>query len=651
MSKAFWAFLFFSLAILTFAQEKTHQVEAKETIYGISKKYNVSQEALKKANPFLAERSLQIGDTLVIPGKSDGSIKPVVTEVNNQTSTDPGDTTEVIIPKEDENFIYYKVAPKQTLYSLTREFKISEDALKSLNPQLEQGLKAGDIIRIPKKKSTNGQEEIVPEGMHKVSRGETVFSLTKQFGVSEDEFYIANPSVQTEGLIVDSYIKIPKKGSTNAVIQDGFIEHKVKAGETIYSITKLYKVSFADLMKHNPELSEGLKTGMTLKIPLQEGANIIKAPGKIKRIDDNEINIALILPFHLENATGKEQEKTISTDILIGGKMALDSLARKGKQIHLKVLDSENQAGSLESMLASTDFSKFDVIVGPLFGSNFKSMATMLSGSGIALVSPLSNSDDLKELENVIIATPSDEAIADAIIDEIKSNYKGQQIQILTDDRHENLANYVSSNLNKKISGADIFITKDANKLFQKSETVDEKLTDGTIVKKEYFTPIITVLVSDNNSLGATYVNKIKTMDAENLQAYGVKFVSAYDIYNDKNKENIAALKNIGFAFSTVRLVNVYGASERNTLEKFLDIYCLTPNEYQQVGFDVFYDLVDRMNSRGDVLNSLNSEQTRLATKFKYEKEGKAYVNKSVRVVRLFVKADESPDDVDGIKD
>ena len=73
MSKAFWAFLFFSLAILTFAQEKTHQVEAKETIYGISKKYNVSQEALKKANPFLAERSLQIGDTLVIPGKSDGS--------------------------------------------------------------------------------------------------------------------------------------------------------------------------------------------------------------------------------------------------------------------------------------------------------------------------------------------------------------------------------------------------------------------------------------------------------------------------------------------------------------------------------------------------------------------------------------------------
>src|SRR5690606_12007094 len=125
-------------------------------------------------------------------------------------------------------------------------------------------------------------------------------------------------------------------------------------------------------------------------------------------------------------------------------------------------------------------------------------------------------------LENVIIATPSDEAIADVIIDEIKSNYKGQQIQILTDDRHQGLADYVSSNLKKKISGADILVTKDANALVQKSETVDEKLSDGTIVKKEYFTPIITVLVSDNNTLGNAYVKKIRTMDAENLDRKSV---------------------------------------------------------------------------------------------------------------------------------
>lgn len=647
MNKTIWVLIFAILGGFSFAQEKKHTVQAKETIYGISKEYGISQDDLKKANPFLNDRGLNIGDVLIIPSKnsgSDGQIKATVTPVT------PTEIDEVYIPKEDENFIYYQVKPKQTMYSLTKEFGLTESTLKSLNPQLEQGLKAGDIIRIPKKQSET-KTEAVPDGMHLVQRGETIFSLVKQFGVTEDEFYIANPAVQTNGLKVGDYINIPKKGTTKATIQDGFIEHKVSAGETIYSITKLYKVSFADIMKLNPELSDGLKVGMTLKIPLQDDANIIKAPGKIKRIDDNKINLAIIFPFHLDNPSGSKTEKDISTDLLIGAKMALDSLARQGKKIELTVMDTENTATKLENLVTTNDFSKFDAVIGPLFASNFKSFAAMMEGSGIPVVSPLSNADDLKSYENVIISTPPDTSLADAIVEEIKTNYKGEPIQILTDDRDEKLANYFADQLKKKLTNPTITITKDVNSLVQKSETLDEKLSDGTTVKKEYFTPTMTVLVSGNNALGENYVKKLKTFNAENLSAYGVKFTNAYDIYNDKNKNNIASLKKIGFVFSTVHLINVYGAGERNTLEKFMDVYCLTPNEYQQTGFNVVYDLVDRMNSKGDVLNALGAEKTRLSSKFQYEKEGKAYVNRSVRIVRLFVQQDESPDDDGSIKD
>src|SRR5690606_875965 len=210
---------------------------------------------------------------------------------------------------------------------------------------------------------------------------------------------------------------------------------------------------------------------------------------------------------------------------------------------------------------------------------------------------------------------------------------------------------YVSGQLKKMISGAEVNITKDVNQLEQKSQSVDEKLSDGTMVKQEYFTPVITILVSDNNNLGNAYVDRLKKMNPENLTAYGIKYVSAYDIYNERNKSNIAALKNIGFTFGTVRLVNIYGANERTTLNKFMDLYCTTPNEYQQIGFDVVYDLVDRMNRKGDVLNSLNGDKTRLATKFDYRRTGKAYLNQAVRVLRLFVQQDESPDDVEEIRD
>src|SRR5690625_3179965 len=200
------------------------------------------------------------------------------------------------------------------------------------------------------------------------------------------------------------------------------------------------------------------------------------------------------------------------------------------------------------------NFSKFDAIVGPLFASNFRSLAKRLEGSGIALVSPLSNAADLTNYENTVVATPADDAIADAVIEKIKEEYRGQSIQILTYVRHLHLADYVSSNLQRNLRGAQISITQDANKLHQPSETVNETLSDGTVVEMEYFTPIITILVSGNNSLGQAYVNRIKTMDAENLRAYGVKFVSAYDIYNPKNKENIDALKNIDFTASIFSL-------------------------------------------------------------------------------------------------
>lgn len=647
MKKSFWVFLFFLFTGILSAQEKTHTVQAKETLYGISHQYGVTQKDLEKANPFLQERGLQIGDVLRIPGKTEQKVDDGAITVN----TSPKE--EVFVPEEDADYIYLKVQAKQTLYAITKEYKISEDALKSLNPQLEAGLKAGDVIRIPKTKNVSETElsTAAPEGMYWVKKGDTVFSLVKEFGVTEDEFYIANPMVQTNGLKVETYINIPQKNKSDAVIQDGFIEHKVKQGETVYSITKLYKISFTDLLKHNPELKDGLKTGMTLKIPLAEGANIVKKPGDIKRINDDEINIALILPFHLNNPMGKELEKNVSMDLLMGAKIALDSLARKGKDINLSVLDSENKSGTVEELLTTTNFSKFDAIVGPLFGTTFKSLAGLLQGSGIAMVSPLSNSDDLQDLENVLIATPSDQAIADAVIRILKENYKGETIQILTDDRDEDLANYVADELKKTLNGASVTLTKDVNQLVQKSETVQEKLSDGTTVEKEYFTPIITILVSENNALGEAYVKRIKEMDAENLTAYGIKYVAAYDIYSDKNKANIAALKNIGFTFGTIHLIDIYGDGERAALEEFMNHYCLTPTEYQKIGYDILYDLVDRMNDKGDVLNSLNDEQTRLSTKFRYVKKNKAYVNEAVRVIRLYVKQDESPDEGDDLKD
>ena len=84
---------------------KTHLVTAKETLYGIEKKYGVSDEVLKKANPSLEKEGLQIGQTLVIPNNSN---------VKN---------TAVI----QDKLVYHEVLPKETKYSIAKKYGITID--------------------------------------------------------------------------------------------------------------------------------------------------------------------------------------------------------------------------------------------------------------------------------------------------------------------------------------------------------------------------------------------------------------------------------------------------------------------------------------------------------------------------------------------
>lgn len=648
MRYTFLAVVFLLISVSGFGQLREHEVQPKETVYGISKQYGITQEELKSANPFLEERGLQIGDVLLIPGegeqikedpKASGKSEWKVTVTNNEEKLEEEvnatreELPEVKMPANDGKFKYIKVKSGETLASIARNNGVGEDVLFSLNPQLKiRDIREGDVLRLPELKNN---KPTVPEGFYLVNPGETVFSLSRKLEVTEDEFYIANPIVQIDGLKAGTYIKIPKSGENKGVFEDGFIHHTVKKGETVFGLSKLYQVKFEDLLSHNPDLENGLKSGTTLNIPIAPNANIMKI-GSIKRIDDNEINLGLILPFHLDQPQAHQQVRGISTDILIGAQMAMTEFYKKGKNINLEVLDYEDDVSSIDNLLYDTDFSTFDAVIGPLFASNFEYLGKILENSGIALVSPLSTSDNLKELENAIIASPTNEGIADAIAEEVKKDYKGEQIQILTDSRYEELTDYFISRLKAKIPKVNYMVTKDVRDLNQKSEKVNETLSDGEVIEKTYYTPLMTVLITDSNQLGNSYLEKLKEMDAENVRGYGVKYVNVYDVFSTENEKNIDALRKIGFTFGTNRLVNVYGDKEKAALRRFMDDYCVVPSDYQQLGYDIFYDLLDRMNKKGDVLNALNRKETRLSTKFEYEKEGKAYVNKGIRIIHLF---------------
>ena len=108
-----------------------HTIKANETIFGLAKLYNVSEENISKANPGLSKATLTIGKKIRIPKFVPQ--KPVTQIIENRGAKE----------------IYYTVPSGETPYNICRKYKTTESELLSMNPELAGGLRAGMTIRIP----------------------------------------------------------------------------------------------------------------------------------------------------------------------------------------------------------------------------------------------------------------------------------------------------------------------------------------------------------------------------------------------------------------------------------------------------------------------------------------------------------------------
>ncbi|PKP15282.1 MAG: hypothetical protein CVU07_10630 [Bacteroidetes bacterium HGW-Bacteroidetes-23] len=121
-----------------------HKVKAGETLYGLSKLYNVSVDELKNANTILMNNNLQAGQTLVIP---DGTI--VGNNKNDSVVQQKKEVQSVTIKPNAGEIFKHTVAPKETLYGLSKKYNVSIDAILSQNERvLKNGLQAGQVLTI-----------------------------------------------------------------------------------------------------------------------------------------------------------------------------------------------------------------------------------------------------------------------------------------------------------------------------------------------------------------------------------------------------------------------------------------------------------------------------------------------------------------------
>jgi LysM repeat protein len=111
---------------------------------------------------------------------------------------------------------------------------------------------------------------------HPVLQGQTLFSIARAYGVSQDDIYEANPELRDHGLRFDQIIRIPvrhdekpRQVATGTVQETTWVEHQVTRRETVYGISRQYGISQEELLRNNPHARAGLRPNMILRIPRQ----------------------------------------------------------------------------------------------------------------------------------------------------------------------------------------------------------------------------------------------------------------------------------------------------------------------------------------------------------------------------------------------
>lgn len=180
-------------------KQLTHTVTAKETLFGLSKQYNVSVEAIQNANNSVLIEGLKVGQELIIPQDLAGNTKNAI--ANTITSSK----------------VMHQVLAKESLFSIARKYNVSVQDLETLNKEiLLNGLQIGQTIVIPNKRKTiDGRVRIINGEtiFHVVAPKETKYSIAKKYGITIDQLEAQNPEI-VNGLVEGNKLAINTKEIT-----------------------------------------------------------------------------------------------------------------------------------------------------------------------------------------------------------------------------------------------------------------------------------------------------------------------------------------------------------------------------------------------------------------------------------------------------
>lgn len=605
-----------------------HTVVKGETISIIAQKYKVTPYDIYKLNPD-SQNGIQLDSVLLIPPSE------VVSSASNTVTAQPTATL-TTVANTQTNPTTHLVQPKETLYSLSKQYGITVDELKAANGNLlDNGLKIGMNIKIPA--SSGAQTAIaskpveVPKPVvkdtpkvepkadvstsattyHIIEPKETKYGISKKYGMTIAELERLNPAIANDFPIglklvvsgnVPSTATAPEPAKTvaaetsstaasnNSATKRYLEEYVVRPNETIVSIATDYGMTDKELILLNPELKKGIKQGMILRVPKgQRKEPVKKEQGNLmKTINTNaRKQLALLFPFNISkiesdtiNSTQARLKKdkflNLTLDFYSGALMAIDSARVLGMNVDIKILDSEEtkNTSSVAALVQQYNLSSMDAVVGPFYQANVEKLAELLEPTKTPVISPLSKEQG-KKFSNLYQSMPSQEMLRSSIFDYMKT--KGGNILAVVDNKKGSVKQYIQD--------------------FQKETRIIGLSEKGTVVadsmrvllQKDKMNYV--VLASESTGMILATTNAMLAAQKE----YQVQLVILEQNETlDFEEVTLNRLTKLNLLYPSLSRPNE--SDEANQFDaKYKKLNKILPNQYAIRGFDVTFDTLMRL--------------------------------------------------------
>jgi LysM repeat protein/ABC-type branched-subunit amino acid transport system substrate-binding protein len=600
---------------------KQYTIESNsETAYSVSKKFDISVEEIYSYNPEI--QRLKKGLTLRIPQWEFKEIRNVSTSAKKEPET----------VTQKGGMIEHTVVSGETLYGLTKKYNVCESEILKYNPDAGN-LKAGAKILIPVKSETavvkvepNQLENVGREMIHQVEPEETLYGITRKYGITEAALRTANPGFTA--LQSGMKLKIPQP-ETNAAR-----ENATEKSENVQFPATNPAVALNSECERLPIAMAGSQTySVALFLPLFLDANA-GLNTKIEQpvVDSVEFEVnetdTVVEMSEPQSPLYKFYGNSLNfLQFYEGVLVAIDSMQKTGMKVKLNVYDTKDNPETVRNLVGKGILDNTDLIIGPVYENVQKEVAAIAREKQIPMVSPFTPKSALINTNTLYFQiNPTREYIAEATVEMIANNFKGSNFIVVKTSQYEGTAEGKQVDRIKNIVGG-------GGSRFQVYDFKRERAKGLRAILSPEKENVVYLPTTDEGELSVAISN------LNNLAGdFPITLVAQTNFQQRYPSIDIAHFHNLKMHYINPYFVDYTDENIIAYVEKFKLNFGTEPNSYGIQGFDAAYYFLNALfwygKDFGKCIETHHLKLVQGSYAFRKTSMASGYLNKGVSVIQ-----------------